>query len=184
MTDSEIIALFFRRDETAIAETERAYGGLCRQVSGRILRSREDVEECVNEGYFRLWSRIPPEHPLHLAAFLVKIVRELSIDRLRQVTALRRGGGQLSVALEELRQVAGPEDAESRLAARELGQAIDAFLRGQNQRSRNVFVRRYFYLEARSEIAGRYGISPAQVSVLLSRTRKRLANYLKQEGYL
>ena len=36
----------------------------------------------------------------------------------------------------------------------------------------------------RAEIAARYEISAAQVSVLLSRTRKRLRAYLKEEGLL
>ena len=48
MDDSELIALFNRRDENAVAALMDKYGGLCRSLIGNILRDRRDVEECVN----------------------------------------------------------------------------------------------------------------------------------------
>ena len=78
----------------------------------------------------------------------------------------------------------GPGNVEDRVQAYELGMAVEHFLKTQPSLGCNVFLRRYFYFEEREEIAARYGISPAQVSVQLSRTRKKLAQYLKQEGYL
>ena len=88
------------------------------------------------------------------------------------------------MALEELSQVCGKDDVEDRVQARELGQAVERFLRSQPSLACDVFLRRYFFFEDRGEIARRYGISEAQVSVHLSRTRKKLAEYLKKEGYL
>ena len=184
MNDSEIVELYWRRSQDAIVQTEIAYGSMCRSLSRRILRNNEDAEECVNDSYYRLWERIPPERPQALGAYLARIVRNLSLDRLRELGAAKRGGGVVFTALDELRTICGPETAESSLAAKELGQAVDSFLRTQSARSRNVFLRRYFYFESRSEIAERYSISAAQVSVILSRTRKRLQKYLKQEGLL
>lgn len=184
MTDEQIIELYWARDQRAVDETERAYGGLCRTLSRRILRSPEDAEECVNDGYLRLWQRLPPERPAALGSYLARIVRNLSLDRLRQQGATKRGGSAVTVSLEELTQVTGRGDVESHLAAQELGRAVDRFLRTQSEQSRCVFLRRYYFMDSRSEIAERYEISAAQVSVLLSRTRKRLRAYLKKEGLL
>lgn len=184
MQEQEIIALFQKRDQEAITQTDRTYGSMCRSLSGRILRNREDAEECVNDSYYRLWERIPPEKPVSLPAYLAKIVRNLSLDRLRETESLKRGGGAVTVALEELRSVSSREDVEQQVAARDLSRAIDSFLRTQPQRSRNVFLRRYFYFEDRDEISRRYSISAAQVSVILSRTRKKLRKYLTEEGLL
>ena len=50
--DEQIIALYWARQEAAIAETALKYGGLCTRVAGNILASREDSEECVNDTYF------------------------------------------------------------------------------------------------------------------------------------
>lgn len=184
MNDEAIISLYWKRDSDAIAQTEAAYGPACRALAGRILRSREDAEECVNDSYYRLWDSIPPEKPQSLSAYLSRIVRNLCLDRLRELGAMKRGGADVTVALDELQNVCGSSDVESSLSAKELGQAVDRFLRTQPQRSRNVFLRRYFYFETRAEIAHRYGISAAQVSVILSRVRKKLRAYLMKEGLL
>lgn len=184
MNDEQIISLYMARDEKAIAETDRSYGGLCRSLSKRILSSDEDAEECVNDSYFRLWQLIPPERPVSLGGFLTRIVRNLSVDRLRQAGASKRGGSAITVSLDELEQITGRGDVESNVMAQELGKAVDAFLRTQSQEARSIFLRRYYFFDTRAEIADRYEISAAQVSVVLSRTRKRLRNYLKEEGLL
>lgn len=184
MEDSEIVELFWKRDQDAIVQTDLAYGSMCRGLSRRILKNSEDAEECVNDSYYRLWERLPPERPRHLGSFLARIVRNLSLNRLRELTAMKRGGGAIALALDELQTVCGVENVESTVTARELGQAVDRFLRTQPERSRGIFLRRYFYLESRLEIAERFGVSAAQVSVILSRTRKRLREYLTKEGLL
>ena len=184
MDDTQILALYWARDSQAIAETERRYGAACRSLARRILRSAEDAEECVNDSYLRLWNRIPPERPDSLSSYLLRTVRNLSLDRLRMRGAAKRGGSAVTVSLEELRQVTGGSSAESGLLAQELGRAVDRFLRTQSETARNVFLRRYYFFDTRSEIASRCGIPAAQVSVLLSRTRKRLRAYLTEEGLL
>ena len=184
MNDEQIIELYRQRNPDAIAQTDAVYGAMCRGLSNRILKNREDAEECVNDSYLRLWEQIPPEQPRALGAFLSRILRNLCLDRLRELGAGKRGGGAVTVALDELQGVCGPGDAEQQLTAKELGRAVEKFLRTQPDRSRNVFLRRYFYFESRGEIADRYAVSTAQVSVILSRTRKKLRTYLKQEGLL
>lgn len=184
LRDEDIIALFWARDEAAISETERSYGALCRGLSRRILRSTEDAEECVNDSYLRLWQRLPPDRPDSLSGYLLRIVRNLSVDRLRELGADKRGGSAITVSLDELEQVTGRGDVESQVAAAELGRAVDRFLRTQSETARNIFLRRYYFFDSRLEIAARYEITAAQVSVVLSRTRKRLRSYLKEEGLL
>lgn len=184
LNDEQIINLYWSRDERAISETDRSYGSLCRNLSKRILKNSEDAEECVNDSYLRLWDRLPPEKPDSLSSFLTRIVRNISLDRLRQSGAVKRGGSAITVSLDELEQVTGRGDVESNIMAQELGKTVDAFLRTQSQEARSIFLRRYYYFDTRTEIAERYDISAAQVSVVLSRTRKRLKNYLKEEGLL
>ena len=88
------------------------------------------------------------------------------------------------IALEELGDcVSGDGDVSSALDKKELGRAISAFLQTQNQRDRSVFLRRYFYLEDTGAIARRFGLREANVLQILSRTRKKLKQYLIQEGY-
>ena len=184
MDDTQIIELFRQRDQRAIEETEKAYGSLCRELARRILRDPQDAEECVNDSYLRLWQQVPQEQPNSLKSFLTCIVRNLALDRLRRKDAVKRGGSTVVLCLEELGQVIGRDSVESHVMARELGRAVDRFLRTQSPEQRSIFMRRYYYLESQKEIAQRFGITTAQVYVVLSRVRKRLRIYLKQEGLL
>ena len=45
MDDSEIVELFWRRDQRAVDETAARYGAYCRAVAGRVLSSPQDAEE-------------------------------------------------------------------------------------------------------------------------------------------
>lgn len=49
MDDFAIVELYHRREEQAIAESDKKYGTLCRSIALRLLGFREDAEECVND---------------------------------------------------------------------------------------------------------------------------------------
>ena len=72
--------------------------------------------------------------------------------------------------------------AEREVDRKELGRALDAFLRTLTPENRMVFLRRYWYMDTVAEIAVRYGISESAVSMRLNRTRGRLKLYLEKEG--
>lgn len=107
MLDSQIVELYWQRDESAISQTDTKYGGLCRSISNNILRSYDESEECVNDSYLSAWNSMPTERPERLGAYMGKIVRNISISRLRQKTADKRGGGEYPICLVELRDCAG-----------------------------------------------------------------------------
>lgn len=71
-SDEDILTLYNRRDEQAIAATQSKYGSYCRAVADRILRVREDAEECVNDTYLHAWNAIPPARPGSLRDSLVQ----------------------------------------------------------------------------------------------------------------
>ena len=68
------------------------------------------------------------------------------------------------------------------LELEELKTAIAAFLQELPERDRNIFLRRYFYLEDTAAIARRYVLRQANVRLILSRTRQKLKDFLQKEG--
>ena len=72
MEDTEIIALFWVRNEDAIQETDAAYGRKLNALARNILRSREDAEESVNDTYLETWKAIPPQRPQYFFASVDK----------------------------------------------------------------------------------------------------------------
>ena len=178
MQDNEIIGLFFDRDENALKETDASYGAKLRRVSYGITGDKRDAEECVNDAYLAAWNRIPPERPFSLFAFLCETVRRISLQRYRYNTAGKRRANTVSIDGELAEVVAGTTDDTSGLS-----EVLDGFLSGLQEGARFIFMRRYYYADDIPAIAKMTGQSKNAVSASLMRSRKKLAQILKERGY-
>ena len=184
MDDEKIIELYFAREEQAVAETDRKYGGYCFTLANSILNNRQDSEETVSDTYLKAWHAIPPRKPAVLKMFLAKITRNLSFNQFHAKSAGKRGGSEIFLVLDELAEcIAYEADVESEYENRELCRSINEFVRTLPEKECNVFIRRYFFTEPVSEIASRYGLTENNVMVILSRTRKKLKTHLIKEGF-
>ena len=54
--DTEIIELFWARNEDAITATDCKYGGYLYTVAYNILHDPQDCEECRNDTYLQTWN--------------------------------------------------------------------------------------------------------------------------------
>jgi RNA polymerase sigma-70 factor, ECF subfamily len=132
--DASLLLAVARRDEAAFAAL---YDRLARPVFSmivRIVRSRAEAEEVLQEAFWQVWERAPDFRPERGSAFswIVTIARRKAIDRLRANSRhLERiaeapagpieGAGESSVAVTTL--VAGERGAAVRLALAKLGAA-------------------------------------------------------------
>ena len=180
MDDREIVARYLARDESAIRETAGKYGHRLRALAQGIVRDAGTAEECENDTYLGVWNEIPPQKPEFLSAFLCRIARNRGLNRFRYRGAEKRG--PIS-PLEELDGSVFAPSAEEHCSARELGRAVDAFLDTLDRESRVIFLRRYWFSDPLGAIGRELGLTENHVAVKLSRTRKKLKNYLIQEGY-
>lgn len=182
MDDKQIVDLFFNRDEWAIKETDKKYGKLCLRIADNILSNREDAEECVNDAYLAAWKKIPPECPGNLSAFISKIVRNLSLKRLEFLNAKKRSAESV-ISLSEIDEAIPDDSFMMSIEDDEIAKLISVFLRKEKELDRNVFLRKYWFFDTVSDIAGMYSLSETSVKAKLFRTRNRLRDYLKKEGY-
>ena len=177
MEDHQIIELYFARDELAIEETAKRYGGVCMQVSMDILQDRMDAEECVSDTWLPPWRTIPPQRPTILKAFLCRITRNLSINRLRERKAKRRDR-DMTLSLEVLEGVLSiPEDKSEGLS-----ELISEFLRSLDREDRLLFMGRYWHGQSVKELADRMGLSANAAAVMLHRIREELRDFLTDKG--
>ena len=184
MTDSEIINLFFERSEQAITELAKKHGSAVAGVARNILGNEQDAEECVNDTYLGAWNAIPPHKPNPLRTFVCKIARNLATMKYHSNTAEKRNS-HYDVALDELEECLSESDTvEEEYDAKELSQAINAFLSTLNYTDRFIFVRRYWYSDSPEEIARMADSTPNSVNVRLYRLREKLKHYLVKEGLL
>ena len=182
MTDEKIVELYWERSEEAIKETDKQYGRYFHYIAKEILQDEEDAKEIVNDTYLKAWNSIPPERPNPLKAFLGRITRQLSLNRLEQNKAQKRGGGQYLLALDGLAECipdgSGSEDLASNI---DLTDAINRFLRSLPIEQRRVFIKRYWYMSSIKEIAKDFGMRESKVKMMLLRLRKELRMFLEKE---
>ena len=178
----EIVTLLWQRDEQALPQMERQYGGLCRRILSGILPCVCDAEEALNDVWFRIWNSIPPAKPKYFRAYLAKTARNTALHHLERTQAQKRSS--VTVLLEELAEcISAPGSVDDNWNRKELEQAIRNFLKTLPSRDQDVFVRRYFFVESTDAIATRYAMKPNTVLRTLSRNRKKLKEYLIREGF-
>ena len=182
MDDKIIIGLFLARDENALRAVEKKYGGLCYYVAENILGRHEDCEECVNDVLLALWQSIPPEEPENLRAFTAKLTRNHALAKRRNQKS--RGRGEVTVVSDEcLEFLDSGTDLLSEYEAKRMGRVISDFLGTVEEDSKEIFVLRYFLGMKLEGVAKETGFSLGKVKMSLARTKKKLLEKLRKEGF-
>ena len=184
MDDSQIVSLYWNRDETAIRETETKYDRYLTKIAYNILSDLEDSRESVNDTYLAAWESMPPHRPTALSAYLAKLTRRISIDRFRYRTRDKRMASEYAISLEELGDcVSGGNTTEEIVNVKLLADAIGVYLRLQSPEVRTAFLGRYYFLDPVREVARYCGMSESKCKSLLHRTRLGLKDYLRKEVF-
>ena len=173
MTQAEIKDRLLARDADALDALRREYESYCAAIVRGILLDPADVEEVVSDVWMQVWTSIPPNAPEHLRLYVGRIARNLALNRLEY----RNAGKRAAPPLEELETVTPDRSLERQV----LRDALEAFLRQQKPRHRQMFLRRYWYGDDVSEIAARFGCSKATVTGVLFRLRQKLKACLEKE---
>lgn len=184
MDDNRIVELYLLRDETAISQTNEKYGSRLRSLAYGIVEDMQTAEECENDTYMEAWNSIPPHEPRsYLYAFLARITRHISLNCCRDRSRLKRSAYicELSTELEQC--LPAPDDMTCRLDDTVLTEILNAFLGALSEEKRNIFLRRYWYLDSIAAIAKRFSLSESKVKTTLFRCRNLLREHLEKEGY-
>jgi RNA polymerase sigma-70 factor (ECF subfamily) len=97
MDDKKIIELFFARAEGAMDALAEKYGKGLFHMCRNLLGDSRDAEECVSDTYLALWNTIPPEKPEPLSAYLYRVGRNRALKKLRDRSAQKRSGYEVSL---------------------------------------------------------------------------------------
>ena len=184
MDDNRIVELYLLRDETAIKQTSEKYGNRLRSLAYGIVNDRETAEECENDTYMEAWNAIPPHEPRsYLYAFLARITRHISLNICRDRSRLKRSAFICELSAEMEQCIPAPDDTQCRIDDMAISEAINGFLGALDEDKRNIFIRRYWYLDSIADISKRFALSESKVKTTLFRCRNRLREHLEKEGY-
>jgi len=184
LDDNKIVELFLLRDETAIKQTAEKYGKRLRSLSYGIVNDPQTAEECENDTYLKAWNSIPPNEPRsYLYAFLARITRHISLNYCRDRSRLKRSAFICELSAEMEQCIPHPNDNECPIDDIALGEAINKFLSALDEQKRNIFIRRYWYLDSIAAISKRFDLSESKIKITLFRCRNKLREHLEKEGY-
>ena len=184
MDDNKIVDLYLSRDEAAVEITAEKYGKRLRSIAYGIVEDVQTAEECENDTYLKAWKSIPPHEPrFYLFAFLARITRHIALDFCKERSRLKRSAFICELSEEMEQCISSPDDTQCRVETTVLSDVINGFLATLSEEKRNIFVRRYWYMDSVPAIARLYGISQSKVKSILFRTRNQLREHLIEEGY-
>lgn len=183
MTDDRIIDLYLARNENAITETSGKYGKRLYKLSLQIVTDSGSAEECVNDTWLKTWESIPPHEPRdYFFAFIAKITRSLSLSVYRKTMAKKRSANVASLTDELEQCVGGSDQIAQKVDDMHFGESINRFLGKLSDEKRDMFVRRYWYMDDVVAIAERHNCSQTRVTTELYRIRKKLKAHLEADG--
>lgn len=99
MENKEICLLYMDYNSLAIYETVKKYERRMYFESMKIVHNHEDAEECVNDALLKAWETFTKISPDNFEAYLMRIVHNISYNRLKYNLAQKRKF--VSVGLEE-----------------------------------------------------------------------------------
>lgn len=182
MSDEEIIALYWDRDERAISRTDEKYKKFLLSVAFNIVYDTQDCEECLNDTYIDAWNSMPPSKPALLQAFLATIMRRTAIDRYKERKRQKRIASELTVSLSELEEIIADESDNS-AQTDELARLLSDFVRSLPDRRMYIFMSRYYFARPIGEIASLLCCSESTVNKEIATIKRELKEKLMKEGY-
>lgn len=182
MTDEEIIVLLEKRDDKGLKELSKKFTRLILKITRNILSSQTDAEECVNDTLMAVWDAIPPDKPGNLAAYISKIARRKTLNRLRYNTAPMRNSDLLTELDECLPSNMRSVEEAAELA--ELTEVLNIWLDTLSETHKRLFMERYFNARPIKDAARLCAMSLTAATSALSRMRTSLKAYLDERSLL
>lgn len=169
--DSVLVDFAIAGNQAAFEILVRRYRPMMHGYAMRTLGSNAESDDVVQETFITAWEKLPTlKDGDHLRAWLMRVVRNKSIDRLRK----RR---PLIVEIDENT----PATADSPFAVVETllqNDALSLALAGLPMNQRRAWLMREFSATSYSVIADELGVPVSTVRGLLARSRHTLAREL------
>ena len=155
------------------------YGGMMAYIVRGILPDPQEQEECLAELRARLVEILPryQAEKAAMSTWLTAVCRNAAYDRRRALEQREQRSAPLDERLPD--PAPGPEEQVLR---QERANALKAALNTLGHRDRQLFYRKYYYLQSTAQIAAELGSTQRAIEGRLYRIRKKLQQHLGGDG--
>lgn len=168
MTDTDLLARLAADRADGMEALLRQYGPLLRYVIGGILRDSLDAEDCLSEVSLALWQKLDSYDAARgsLSTWLTAVARNTALNHWK---ARRRRDSRAAEA-----EPASSDTPEQAVLRRERAEQLKTAIARLSDRDRQLFYRKYYYLQSTSQIAAEMGMTERAAEGCLYRLRQRL----------
>ena len=169
MRESEILEFLRSHNDRGIEELLTHCGPLMRYVAQPFLRDRHDIDDCLAESAMRIWENFHTydESKGSFTAWVTAITRNTALNMIRR----KNRHPAYEIAETTASDDPTPEEA---LLRQERQRELRRALGNLSQTERNLFYRKYYYLQSTEKIAAEMGTTARSVEGKLYRIKKKL----------
>ena len=184
LKDQKIINLILEGNELGFIKLANKYEKLLFYIAKSILGNRiEDVEECVNDTYLKLWNNIDKydSDKASLKTYLIIIVRNTAINKLRDLSKHEKN--QISDDITDIAKyyIDNKQNLEKSIFDKEDLSKLNTLIKNLKSVDQEIIIRKYFYLQSSKHIARVMDMTVTAVDSRSSRTRKILQKEFEKE---
>ncbi len=177
LNDRELMRLLREEEENGLAVMDKLYGKLLYHIAAGILGSRyEDIEECVNDTYFKFWRKLDTYdiNKASIKTYLKVIVRNTAINKLRDIGKREEGLMDYELSDVAATYVDESQNVEEHMVNKEDVRKLNDVVAGFCSRDKELVIRKFFYLQSSKEISGAMDMTVTAVDCRISRLRARI----------
>ena len=176
MDESKLIAQLNSGNPETFIDIMQTYNKLLWVIVGGVLKdvgASEDIEECISDVYVSLWKR-PDAFDARrgtLKTFLAVMAKKKALDKYRQLTKIK------IIELDEA-VASSDDDLLEFIAKKELYNELYEAIQTLGEPNKEILIRRYFFDEKPSGIAGKTDIPLKEVENRLYQSKLKLRKLL------
>ncbi|OON98237.1 MAG: hypothetical protein ATN35_05685 [Epulopiscium sp. Nele67-Bin004] len=161
--------------EALVSKYTRYVVAIIKKVANNQL-SRQDIEELTADVFIKIWTIRDRDNimPDRLNAYIAKMTRNMTLNKLR-IKSIQ--------VIEDEQEGVNEHTPEDDILMQEVNSQVFSAVIKLKQPEKEIFIRRYFYMESIASIAKYLNIPENTVHTKLSRGKKKLKKLLMQEGY-
>ena len=185
MTDRELRLLMAESVEKCHRAVFENYCNYVYVIVMNILRncgSREDVEDCVSEIFFKLYKQFDSgiDFSGDLKSYIAAVARNTAIDAFRRISI--GNNRNISIDDDDMNELHSNDRLEENAEKKERSRIIMSLIKQLGEPDSTIIVQQYFYERTAKEIAESVSMTAAAVQKRSSRARQKLKKLLCDAG--
>ncbi len=172
--EEKIIELIKSQNDEGLKLLVENYSGLIYYIVKNIVEDQENIEECMNDIYMKIWKSINSysKEKSKFTTWITAISRNTAIDYYKQKQGI----------YEELREdFVDKYSTEDEVLKRENSDLLKEAINTLSSEEQQIFYRKYYFLQKTSQIAAELGLTERSVEGKLYRMRKKLQKKLRRD---